>query len=318
MKRVKIVAAVLTVLCVLFVSACVTYTSFEELTTNSHEDSTAYEYNTTVYYQEQTTAEIVTEAATAVQTTAPEATTVVNIVPETQPQTETTVPFVPVEQTTAAGKPSDVSAYSKKQIIDTYADALNKTRNYSDALTVNHTESFTADIKDAHPGGALTELLASNIVKLVGSEGQQTLNFKGGYAVNADGESVPILLPQRAAFSLPEQGVASAEITKSGDKTKIKLVLVSETVSMGQVPTYNAGAIGYLDTSDMSFKIVTISRVDITYPGSVIEAVINGDGYIESVKYTINMSTYAELSGMGISGYGTLEGAQTESWELVW
>ena len=65
-------------------------------------------------------------------------------------------------------------------------------------------------------------------------------------------------------------------------------------------------------------KIITISRVDITYSGSVIDAVISADGYVESVTYTINMSTYAELSGMGISGYGTLEGAQTEKWQLTY
>ena len=295
----------------LILSSCFTYTSFDELVSKPGEGTTAYEYKTTSYY-ENTTSVVIQENTTAAQ-----------VIPQvTQPQMpypQETQPQVtyPQEVVTTAPVQEEIN-YTKSEIIGVYSEALKKTRGYTGALTVNHSESFTADIKDAHPGGALTELLASNIVKLVGSEGQQTLSYNGGFAVNKDGETVPVLLPQRTAFSLPEAGVASAEISKEGDKTRVRLVLVPETVSMGQVPTYNAGAIGYLDTSGMDFKIITISRVDITYPGSVIDAVIRSDGYIESVTYTINMSTYAELSGMGVSGYGTLEGAQTESWKLVW
>lgn len=310
LKRIKTAAAVLMIFAMLLLSSCFAYSSFDELVTGGKEGTTAYEYKTTSY-SENTTAFVVTENTTAVQVipqvTIPQETVPqVTLPQETQPQQEVTTAPVQTEN------------YTKKEIIDLYSEALNKTRGYTGALTVNHSESFTADIKDAHPGGALTELLASNIVKLVGSEGQQTLSYNGGTAVNKDGESVPVLLPQRTAFSLPEAGVSSAELSRTGDKTRIRLVLVPETVTMGQVPQYNSGAIGYLDTSDMDFKIITISRVDITYPGSVIDAVIRADGYIESVTYTINMSTYAELSGMGVSGYGTLEGAQTERWQLNW
>ena len=320
MKNIKSVLAVMLIFTMLILSSCVSYTSFDELVSKPGEGTTAYEYKTTSYY-ESTTSVVIPENTTAVQiipqTTLPQVTEPQVTVPQvTEPQPTYPQVTQPQEQTTAPVQEEKI--YTKSEIIAVYSDALEKTRGYTGALTVNHSESFTAKIKDAYPGGALTELLADNIVKLVGSEGQQTLYFNGGYAVNKDGETVPVLLPQRSAFSLPEAGVASAEISREGDKTRVRLVLVPETVSMGQVPTYNAGAIGYLDTSDMSFKIITISRVDITYPGSVIDAVIRSDGYIESVTYTINMSTYAELSGMGITGYGTLEGAQTESWQLVW
>ncbi len=242
-------------------------------------------------------------------------------------QIQTTLPaeipsVPPAEPSTAppVSEPpkTDYSSYSKAQIISTYAAALEKTRAFTGNLTVDHTEAFTADIKEANPGGALTELLASNIVKLVGSEGQQTLNYSGGNATNADGETVPILLPQRTSFSLPEEGVKSAAISEENGMVHITITLIPETVSMGQVPKYNSTTIGYLDTSDMDFKIITISRVDIGYTGSVIDAYIRPDGYISSVNYTINMSTYAELSGMGITGYGVLEGAQTEKWKLNW
>ncbi len=324
----KIMCLLLSVVLLFSMSSCVSFVSFDELTTEHSEGTTAYEYNfqpqeTTAVYVENTTAVILPESTTVPEPSAEQTTAAQPVTPQetTLPQEITTAaPVIVPEETTAvpANPVKDYSSYSKKQIIDEYAAALGKTRAYSGNLTVSHTESFNADIKDAHPGGALTELLASNIVKLVGSEGQQTLSFSSGKATNADGETVPILLPQRTSFSLPEEGVSSASIKQTGDKLHIKLVLVPETVSMGEIPKYNSSSIGYLDTSDMDFKIITISRVDITYSGSVIDAVIRSDGYIESVTYTINMSTYAELSGMGITGYGTLEGAQTEKWQLNW
>lgn len=314
----------------LLMSSCMSFSSFEEMasvtdthTTEKYEYHTNAQNTTTVYVettgpQENTTVPVFENTTAAAETTVPQVTEPVL----TRPSENTTAPIVIIPETTAEAvtdaPTKDYSSYTKKQIIDEYAAALNKTRQYQGAVTVDHTEAFNADIKDAHPGGALTELLASNIVKLVGSEGQQTLNFSNGKAVNKDGETVPVLLPQRTDFSLPESGAASADIREENGRLHIKIVLVPETVSMGQVPAYNASAIGYLDTSEMSFSIITISRVDISYTGSVIDAFINSDGFIESVTYTINMSTYAELSGMGISGYGTLEGAQTEKWVLKW
>lgn len=318
MKKVNILISFILLISVLSFSSCLMeYSSFDELSNgstaaggqNNYVDSTTSIYidpgvssvPATNYMPEATTSSVVTQTTLPAPQN-PEATTGSNVVPE-----------VPV--TSGA---QDYSTFTKAQIIETYEKAVNTTRAYTGSFTATVTESFDAKIKDAHPGGALTELLADNIVKLVGSEGQQTLNFSGSRATNKDGENVPVLLPQRTSFSLPEKGVADASIEKSGDKTHIRIVLVPETVSMGQVPTYNSGAVGYLDTSDMSFSIITISRVDINYTGSVIDAYIRADGYVESVTYTINMSTYAELSGMGITGYGTLEGAQVEKWVINW
>ncbi len=319
MKRIRAFASCFTAICVLFMCSCMNYTSFDELSVTNASTTVAYTYT------EQTTLPVATEENLPSETTLP------SVQPEisTLPPEESTASQVTVPLTTEAAVTSpeatlpvvtqpDYSSFSKETVLDVYKSSLELTRAYTGELTVKHTEAFNADIKDAHPGGALTELLADNIVKLVGSEGNQTLSFSGGKATNKDGESVPILLPQRTAFSLTADGIKNATVTPEGDKLRVRIVLVPETVSMGETPKHNASAIGYLDTSDMEFKIITISRVDITYPGSVIEAVILGNGYIESVLYTINMSTYAELSGMGITGYGTLEGAQTEKWELMW
>lgn len=232
--------------------------------------------------------------------------------------TEAPLPSYSESESSAAPEVPDFSAYTKEQVLNVYEKAHALTRGYMGNMTVHHTEAFTAEVKEATPDSSLVKTLANYIVDLVGSEGEQTLIFSGGKALNSDDEVIPILLPQKTAYSLPAEGVLSAKAEAEGELLHLQIVLVPETVTMGEVPKYNAGAIGYLDTSGMSFKIITISRVDISYTGSVIDAYIRTDGYIQSVTYTINMSTYAEISGMGISGNGTLEGAQTEKWVFGW
>lgn len=308
MNKIKIFMAVCVALCLFLTSSC----SFVNITNVPSDKNT--ERNTSSQYNSNNNENVSTTGSYVYipETIAPENTTEnIYVTPPTNPEPSVT----PTE--TQPVTPS-YSSYTKEQILDFYKTALIRTRNYKGNLTVKQTESFDAEVKEATPNNSLVKTLANYIVDLVGSEGNQELVFSNGTATNKDKETVPILLPQRTEFTLTADGLASAEISESGEYVHVKMVLVPETVAMGEVPKHNASAIGYLDTSNMSFSIIKISRVDIGYTGSVIDAYIRSDGYIQSVTYTINMSTYAELSGMGISGSGTLEGAQTEKWELVW
>lgn len=314
MKKIRILTAVFSLVCLVMTSSC----SFGLVSSipsekNSEADTSDTQVISSEPSQQSPSIEITTELTP--ETTLPEITSSENV-------TNANTPPTPEVSETETASPTpvtpDYSSYSKSQVLEVYKAALTQTRNYTGALTIKQTESFNAEVKESVPDNQLVKTLANYIVDLVGSEGSQELKFSNGKAVNKDDETVPILLPQRTEFSLTADGISQASISSEGEKLHVKMVLVPETVSMGEVPKYNASAIGYLDTSDMDFKIITIKRVDIGYTGSVIDAVIRSDGYIESVTYTINMSTYAELSGMGISGSGTLEGAQTEKWELVW
>lgn len=318
MKRIRILTAVFSLVCLVMTSSC----SFGLVSSipsekNSEADTSDTQVISSEPSQQSPSIEITTEQMA--ETTLPERTSSENVT-NANTNTPPTPEVSETETETASPTPvtPDYSSYSKSQVLEVYKAALTQTRNYTGALTVKQTESFNAEVKESVPDNQLVKTLANYIVDLVGSEGSQELKFSNGKAVNKDDETVPILLPQRTEFSLTADGISQASISSEGEKLHVKMVLVPETVSMGEVPKYNASAIGYLDTSDMDFKIITIKRVDIGYTGSVIDAVIRSDGYIESVTYTINMSTYAELSGMGISGSGTLEGAQTEKWELVW
>ncbi|MBQ6837551.1 MAG: hypothetical protein IJO44_01815, partial [Clostridia bacterium] len=117
---------------------------------------------------------------------------------------------------------ADPSGWSTNQIISKAKDAVNKTKAYKGSLTVDHNESFTADVTDCSAGGivrTVVDLMIGWVVKPV----EETLVFQNGKAVNSEGETVPIILPKRNNFSLDSSGVKSASVKRVGDEYVIKI-----------------------------------------------------------------------------------------------
>lgn len=277
-------------------------------------DEETTEESTTEYTTEYITETTTVQAETAVSNTTPETTaaeTTTAVPATTIPATTEVIATQPVQQ--------DVSTYSKGQIIGLYSAALSKTRSYTAPLTVHHKEDMTFELKEASVGGPLVQRLVNTLMTTFIKPTDSDYSFSGGTAVNEDGENIPLLLPQRNNFELPEDAVlsATAESTSDGGY-RVKIVLNDEKVGYGEVPKNNSGAMGYLDTTKLELKIVKINSCTIDYTGSVIDAVIRPDGYIGTVTYTINMTTTANISGMGLSGSGTVGGAQTEIWDIKW
>ena len=211
----------------------------------------------------------------------------------------------------------DASGWSVAQIIDKASDAVNKTKAYSGDLMVNHTEGFTADVTECSAGGivrSVVDLMIGWVVKPV----EETLVFQNGKTVNSEGETVPIILPKRNAFSLSEDGVQSATVQQNGNEYIIKIKLVEESVGMYEVPKHNAGAVGYLDVAGFDISFMDIDSADIVYKGSSIELRINADGYVTYANYKIPLRIDGSAHKGSISGSATFEGEQTEEWRLNW
>lgn len=209
----------------------------------------------------------------------------------------------------------DVSGWSTAQIISKAKDAVNKTKAYTGNLTVDHNESFTADVTDCSAGGivrSVVDLMIGWVVKPV----EETLVFQNGKAVNSEGETVPIILPKRNNFSLDSSGVKSASVRRVGDEYVIKITLIEESVGMYQVPKHNAGAVGYLDVANFDISFMEVDSADIVYKGSSIELRINAEGYVTYANYKIPLHIDGSAHRGSISGSATFEGEQTEEWYL--
>ncbi len=210
---------------------------------------------------------------------------------------------------------SDPPGWSTAQIIAKAKEAVNKTKAYNGNLSVDHSESFTADVTECSAGGiirSVVDLMIGWVVKPV----EETLVFKNGKAINSEGETVPIILPKRNGFSLSESGVKSATVQRVGSEYVIKITLVEESVGMYDVPKHNAGAVGYLDVANFDISFMEVDSADIVYKGSSIELRINADGYVTYANYKIPLQIDGSAHRGSISGSATFEGEQTEEWIL--
>ena len=223
--------------------------------------------------------------------------------------------FLQEGQASSGNTLPDVSGWSIAQIISKAKDAVNKTKAYNGNLTVNHSESFTANVTECSAGGIIrtvVDLMIGWVVKPI----EETLVFQNGKAVNSEGETVPIILPKRNGFSLSESGVESATVKKQGNEYVIKIILVEESVGMYDVPKHNAGAVGYLDVANFDISFMEVDSADIVYKGSSIELRINADGYVTYANYKIPLQIDGSAHRGSISGSATFEGEQTEEWIL--
>lgn len=211
----------------------------------------------------------------------------------------------------------DPSGWSKAQIISKAKEAVNKTKAYQGNLTVTHTEGFSANVTECSAGGiirSVVDLMIGWVVKPV----EETLVYQNGRTVNSEGETVPIILPKRNAFSLDESGVKSATVHRSGNEYVIKINLVEESVGMYDVPKHNASAVGYLDVASFDISFMEVDSADIVYKGSSIELRINAEGYVTYANYKIPLHIEGSAHKGSISGSATFEGEQTEEWRLDW
>ena len=211
----------------------------------------------------------------------------------------------------------DSSNWTTSQIIAKAKEAVNKTKAYTGNLTVAHSEGFTADVTECSAGGivrSVVDLMIGWVVKPV----EETLVYQNGKTVNSEGETVPIILPKRNAFSLSESGVQSATVQQTGNEYIIKIKLVEESVGMYEVPKHNAGAVGYLDVAGFDISFMDVDSADIVYKGSSIELRINAEGYVTYANYKIPLHIEGSAHKGSISGSATFEGEQTEEWRLDW
>ncbi|MBR3768865.1 MAG: hypothetical protein IKL10_11600 [Clostridia bacterium] len=308
----KILALVLVAVSVFSFSSCLKYTSnILEFTTRPDQpvNTPGEVQTTTIYITENTTQ--APPVNIEVQTTLPQEITTA------APEQTTAAPVIVPEVTTAPAE-KDPSSWTTAEILKFATDAVTKTKAYTNNVTVDHQEAFDVRVTKA-PGGQLVMSTADRIIASVAKPSQEVLTFTNGRTTNAEGENVPLLLPKRGAFTLTEDGIATAYAKKSGNDTIVHIQLVKEVGTLTNHPKFHAASVGYLDASDVDLgSTVVLNYLDITYSGSTMDFVINSDGYVSSVVYKIPIHIAVEAKIVGIPAAGECEGSQSETWKINW
>ena len=125
--------------------------------------------------------------------------------------------------------------------------------------------------------------------------------------------------PGDKPFELTKEGVAGAKKTFDGVNTTytVKIVHETSTLENPRPPHHNSGA-DTLDLSGVEIPMVKINRVDFDYPGAEISVTISPDGKIVGYHEHLDMSGTGEVSGFGMTGFGTIEGFIDEKWDIQW
>ncbi len=207
------------------------------------------------------------------------------------------------------------AGWSKAEIVAKAKDAVNKTQSYKKGVGVHHKESFEATVTDC-TGGSIVKTIANTMVGWIVKPVDETLSFSNGRATNSEGETIPLILPKKGSFNLSPSGVSKATASVSGNEYVIKLNLVSESVGIGEVPTHNAAAIGFLDVENFDISFMDIDRADIIYSGSSIELHINSEGYVTYAVYKIPLQVSGAAHRGSISGSAEFTGEQSEIWTI--
>ena len=314
MKFAKIPIAVAVILCTLVCLCACRYTSNTLVVTDPYASQTV----PSNYYTptETGTDPLVTDATlpTGIDDTTqplqPESTTA--------PQESTTAPqestTVPQESTTS----NDPSNWSKQEIVTFLSNAVNKTKAYTGTVTVDRHERFGVTVDSIKPNLPGFQSLANSIIPKIVEPTDEQLTFNGGTAVNTDGETIPLLLPKRQAFNLAPAGVKTASAAKRGNDVVISITLIEESGTMTEKPYYNSNTAGYLNLDEFDMSVVKVETMDVGYPGTTMEIVVNPEGYVTTADYNIPITLSASGSALGIPGSFTSTGYQTESWVIHW
>ena len=239
-----------------------------------------------------------------------------NTVPSGDASADQTPEQTPV-QTPEQNVPVDETA----EILKVVSDSVNLLKSDKANFTGHKVQSI--DMKLVDSSVPSMNGVANKIIGLFIKDEVYDYDFTNG--VSSDPEeggtirSIDAFPPGDKPFELTREGVASATKTMSGENTVYTVVIVRETSTLEnpRPPHHNAGA-DTLDLSDVDIPIVTINRVDFDYPGAEISVTISPDGKIVGYHEHLKMSGTGEVSGLGMTGYGTIEGYIDEKWDVQW
>lgn len=260
--------------------------------------------------------EVIVEAATQTPTTLAPAATQPSAAPaETKPAETTPSQLKPEETTTTA--PTD----EVEEILKAVTDGVNSLKSPESSFRGHKVQDINIKLVDSSVPSMNNVI--NGVISLFAKEETYDYDFTNGVASDPENggtsESNDIFPPGDKPFDLTREGVASATKTADGENTVYTVVIVAETSTLEnpRPPHHNAGA-DTLDLSSVEIPIVTLTRVDFEYPGAEISVTVNPQGQVIRYSEHLAISGTGEGHGLGITGYGTIEGYMDEKWDIEW
>lgn len=221
----------------------------------------------------------------------------------------------PIETTVAS--PTD----EVEEILKVVSDGVNSLKSPDSSFKGHKVQDINIKLVDSSVPSMNNVI--NGVISLFAKEETYDYDFTNGVAPDPENggtaESDDIFPPGDKPFDLTKEGVARATKTTEGENTVYTVVIVAETSTLEnpRPPHHNAGA-DTLDLSSVEIPIITLTKVDFEYPGAEISVTVNPQGQVIRYSEHLAISGTGEGYGLGITGYGTIEGYMDEKWDIEW
>lgn len=261
---------------------------------------------------------VVADSTTTTTATTTAATTTTENTTESAPQT-TTESTTAVPDTTATTAAAVVD--ETEEILKVVSDSVNLIK--SDKANFKGHKVQNINMKLIDSSVPFVNDIINGVLSAFIKEEILDYDFTNGVSPDPEGEGTvnaySIFPPGDKPFELTREGVASASKTTEGENTVYTVVIVPEssTLENPRPPHHNSGA-DTLDLSSVEIPIITLTKVDFEYPGATVSVTLNPEGEVVGYYEHLLINGTGEGYGLGITGYGTIDGYMEEKWDIQW
>lgn len=262
--------------------------------------------------------------------------------PQTQaPQTQAPATDAPATDAPAADDKTDAPATdapaaddkggkvpsSIPEIVKAYNNAINDTKKFQGTVSVHKVGTMKINLDDCS-----VSFLTSSINKILQGlikDSDSSWTFTNGQHVWEDGNITELnkIVPPGGGreAKLAEAGVASATATDNGDGTYTMVIkLVSEKSTFDGAtgatvnPSHNESVVDPLNLATLEVPSVTITKADMDYPGTTLEATVNGDGLLTKLVVDLPMQGGGTGNAMGASLDVVISGGAHDTYDFTY
>ena len=222
---------------------------------------------------------------------------------------------------TTHGKIDEEEVDEAVEILGIVTDSVNQLKSSEANFTGHKVQSINMELTDSSIPAMNS--VANGIISLFIKDEEYDYDFTNGMSSDPEEggtiSSNKCFPPEDKFFQLNVDGLAGARKTMSGENTVYTVVIVSEMSTLENPrPTHHSSAADTLDLSSVEIPVVTMNRVDFVYPGAEISVTISPDGKVIGYHEHLEIIGTGEVSGLGMTGYGTIEGYIDEKWDIQW